>query len=66
MSTLRLVVGVAVTIVWVVGYFMAYFVDRSYADLASSATPVMIPVIGALLGTEAIKLIKEGKPRDPT
>jgi hypothetical protein len=61
-SLLRLVVGVAVTIVWVLGYCMAYFVDKSYADLASSATPVMVPVITVLLGTEALKIIREGKP----
>jgi hypothetical protein len=60
-SVFRILVGGAVTVVWVVGYVMAYFVDPSLSDLASSSTKVMLPVVSFLFALEGLSIIR-GKP----
>lgn len=52
-----------ITAVWVVLYAMAAFVDRSMEGLATSVTPVMLPVVGFLLGREMVQIVK-GKGDD--
>lgn len=61
MSVFRILIGGAVTVVWVAGYLMAYFVDPSLSDLASSSTKVMLPVVAFVFALEGVSIIK-GKP----
>lgn len=58
MSRLRVVIAVSLIGVWVIGYLMAYFVDRSLADIAKGATPLASIAASFLLGTEALKIVK--------
>lgn len=58
MSVFRILIGGAVTIVWLVGYLMAYFVDPSLSDLASSSTKVMVPVVAFVFALEGVSIIK--------
>jgi hypothetical protein len=59
-SKLQLVLGSVVATVWVVGYLMAFFVDRSLTTLASSVTPLMLIIVGALFAQSAIQIVKGG------
>jgi EamA domain-containing membrane protein RarD len=47
-----------ITAVWIVLYLMAAFYDRSLEGLAQSVTPVMLPVVGFLLGREMVSIVK--------
>jgi EamA domain-containing membrane protein RarD len=47
-----------ITAVWIVLYVMAAFYDRSLEGLAQSVTPVMLPVVGFLLGREMVSIVK--------
>jgi hypothetical protein len=60
---LRLVVGLAITVVWVLGFLMAFFVDRRLEGLAQTATPVMLVFVGFLFARVGFDLGKE-KPNE--
>lgn len=60
MTKLRIAIGSVVTGVWVLGYLMAFFVDRTLEGLAQSATPLMLLVVGFLFGAEAAAIFRGG------
>lgn len=66
MSKVRVVMSCSIVAVWVIGYLMAYFVDRSLAELAKSATPLATAALTALLGTEAINIVKGSREKSPS
>lgn len=57
-----LALAVTVTVLWIVLYVAAAFIDPSLAELAKSMTPVMTPAAGLLFGAEAVRIFKGGPP----
>jgi EamA domain-containing membrane protein RarD len=58
MSSPQYLISGLITAVWIVLYLMAAFYDRSLEGLAQSVTPVMLPVVGFLLGREMVSIVK--------
>jgi hypothetical protein len=65
MTTGRLVLAYVIVGVWLIGLGLGYFVDPAAGELAKSMMPVAGIAAGALLGTEALQIVKGGK-RDDT
>jgi EamA domain-containing membrane protein RarD len=62
LSSPQYTISVIITAVWLVLYLMAAFYDRSLQGLAQSVTPVMLPVVGFLLGREMLQIVKGKAP----
>lgn len=58
MRSPQYIISGVVAALWITLYMMAAFYDRSLATLAQSVTPVMLPVVGFLLGKEMVSIVK--------
>lgn len=54
--------AVAVTIVWAIGYLLAFF---AHSDQPTTVTPVMLAVVGWLFAQELRDQIRERSGRKP-
>ena len=61
MSTLRLVVGVVVTLVWAAAWLTA-IISSDYSGVGG-LTPLMLLVVGYLFGADAVKVLR-GNDKD--
>jgi hypothetical protein len=64
-NTARIALAYVIVGVWILGYLLAYFVDPAYGELAKGAMPIVAIAASALLGTEALKIVKGGKSDEP-
>lgn len=55
MTHLRIAVAVAITAIWALAFLATIFIDPALSGLATTATPVMLGVVGWLFAAEVLE-----------